>query len=175
MRDRSRTPSTGTRRIVLPARQTIGMSARPVRLDSTKSTSHRPRTRGASHPEWTRPRSDGPSTHKANRAGSNATKPAHRCRSGSAPTARASRQTAVRALPSCHLCLTARKCKLSPYFLKNTRYPMSLRDVGDHLRKRRLDLSLKQEDVASLLGANPSTYRVWEILRSRPAAKFRLK
>jgi DNA-binding XRE family transcriptional regulator len=69
----------------------------------------------------------------------------------------------------------ARKYKLLPYFLKNTHYPTVLRGVGDHLQKRRLDLGLKQEEVASLLGVNASTYRVREILRSRPAPKCRLK
>jgi transcriptional regulator with XRE-family HTH domain len=44
--------------------------------------------------------------------------------------------------------------------------------LGEHLRKRRLDLGLPQADVAELLGANENTVWNWENGRSTPALRF---
>jgi hypothetical protein len=82
-------------------------------------------------------------------------------------------RTAVRALPNCHLRLKAPIPKLTPYFLKRTRYPTTLDGVGHHLRKRRLELGLLQDQVADQLGANPSTYRCWENLVATPGKNVR--
>ena len=41
--------------------------------------------------------------------------------------------------------------------------------MGDHLRKRRLDLGLRQKDVAKQLGVNKDTIRNWEVGRAAPA------
>jgi len=41
--------------------------------------------------------------------------------------------------------------------------------VGDHLRKRRFDLGLRQVDVAKGLGVNKDTIRNWEVGRAAPA------
>lgn len=51
-------------------------------------------------------------------------------------------------------------------------YPKELRTVGDHIRKRRLDLSLKQAEVAALLGTSESTINNWERHRSSPETRF---
>jgi len=46
-----------------------------------------------------------------------------------------------------------------------------VRTVGDHLRKRRLDLGLRQRDVAEQVGVNKDTVRNWEIGRAAPALR----
>ncbi|MFH1277565.1 MAG: helix-turn-helix transcriptional regulator [Candidatus Eisenbacteria bacterium] len=40
--------------------------------------------------------------------------------------------------------------------------------MGDHLRKRRMDLGLLQREVAERLGVAKDTYRFWECNRARP-------
>jgi DNA-binding XRE family transcriptional regulator len=46
-------------------------------------------------------------------------------------------------------------------------YPIELKDLGAHLKKRRLDLGLHQGQVAQRVGAHPQTYRHWEKNRRR--------
>ena len=47
-------------------------------------------------------------------------------------------------------------------------YSAELRTLGDHLRKKRLDLGLLQRDVAQQLGVAEERVCHWEIGRSRP-------
>lgn len=51
-------------------------------------------------------------------------------------------------------------------------YPQVLLTIGDHLRKRRLDLGLPQREVAERLGVTESTVTNWELNRARPALRF---
>ncbi|MEO6191592.1 MAG: helix-turn-helix transcriptional regulator [Thermoanaerobaculia bacterium] len=44
--------------------------------------------------------------------------------------------------------------------------------MGQHLKKRRLDLGLRQKDVAEKLGANPKTYEYWEQEKYEPEFRF---
>ena len=81
----------------------------------------------------------------------------------------------MHAFPNCHLSLKAPIPKLTPYFLKTTRYPETLRHVGDHLRKRRLDLGLLQTNAAKTLGVDRCTYALWELRRTQPTPKVRPK
>jgi len=53
-------------------------------------------------------------------------------------------------LPFCHLTLKAKK----PLPLG---YPQILKTLGDHLRKRRLDLNLLQKEVAEIIGVDETT------------------
>ena len=41
-------------------------------------------------------------------------------------------------------------------------YPKILKTLGDHLRKKRLDLKLLQKDVARIIGVTESTIWNWE-------------
>jgi len=41
-------------------------------------------------------------------------------------------------------------------------YPKTLRTIGDHIRKRRLDLKLFQKDVACILGVDTTSVCNWE-------------
>jgi transcriptional regulator with XRE-family HTH domain len=71
----------------------------------------------------------------------------------------------TRALPFCHLTLRGPK-PLDPS------YPTETTTLGEHLRKRRMDLGLSQRQVAGSLGANPWTYLLWEHDRTVPTARF---
>ncbi|MBI1769663.1 MAG: helix-turn-helix transcriptional regulator [Bacteroidetes bacterium] len=51
-------------------------------------------------------------------------------------------------------------------------YPKTLLTIGDHVRKRRLDLKLFQRDVAKLLGVTTSTITNWEKNRGGPALRL---
>jgi DNA-binding XRE family transcriptional regulator len=69
------------------------------------------------------------------------------------------------ALPSCHVQL------VGPKPLPRA-YPRELRTLGDHLRKRRIDLGLLQRDVASRLKVNEATVCNWET--NRTSAQLRV-
>ena len=51
-------------------------------------------------------------------------------------------------------------------------YPHKLQTLGDHLRKRRLDLGLKQIEVAEILGAHEMSIVNWEKNIKSPTPKF---
>jgi transcriptional regulator with XRE-family HTH domain len=68
-------------------------------------------------------------------------------------------------LPFCGVTLRGRK----PY---PPAYPRELRTVGDRLRKRRLDLGLRQKDVARMLGVDEMTVNNWERKRTKPADRM---
>jgi len=51
-------------------------------------------------------------------------------------------------------------------------YPKKLKTLGDHLRKRRLDLKLYQKDVAKRIGVDEATIYNWENNRSFPPLCF---
>ena len=65
------------------------------------------------------------------------------------------------ALPFCHVSLKAQK----PNDIK---YPQTLNTLGDHLRKKRLDLELLQKEVASQIGVDEITICNWEMQRTAP-------
>ena len=69
------------------------------------------------------------------------------------------------ALPSCHIQLTGRK-PLPPA------YPRQLNTLGDHVRKRRLDLGLLQREAADKLGVDAMTICNWEINRTSPQLRL---
>lgn len=65
------------------------------------------------------------------------------------------------ALPFCHVHLKARKPE-------SRAYPKELKTIGDHIRKRRLDLHLFQRDVAEQIGVTESCIWNWESNTSTP-------
>jgi transcriptional regulator with XRE-family HTH domain len=68
-------------------------------------------------------------------------------------------------LPFCHIHLKgARPLPRS--------YPEVLATIGDHLRKRRLDLGLLQREVAARLGVDETTVTNWELNRTKPGLRF---
>jgi transcriptional regulator with XRE-family HTH domain len=69
------------------------------------------------------------------------------------------------ALPFCKVELKAPK-------LLSCHYPCELTSLGDHLRKKRLDLKLLQKDVAEILGADDLWIVNWEKNRIEPLLEF---
>jgi transcriptional regulator with XRE-family HTH domain len=68
-------------------------------------------------------------------------------------------------LPFCHAHLKGPRPLLRAY-------PQALVTIGDHLRKRRLDLGLLQREVAERLGVDHCTITNWELNRTTPALRF---
>jgi transcriptional regulator with XRE-family HTH domain len=68
----------------------------------------------------------------------------------------------IPALPFCHAVLKAPRPP-SPS------YPKQINTLGDHIRKRRVDLGLLQRQAAELLRVTASTLTNWERQRSNPA------
>jgi transcriptional regulator with XRE-family HTH domain len=66
----------------------------------------------------------------------------------------------------CYVTLSATKPK-------DRSYPAELNTIGDHLRKRRLDLGLLQREVAERIGVTKCTIQYWETNRVVPALRFR--
>jgi transcriptional regulator with XRE-family HTH domain len=54
----------------------------------------------------------------------------------------------------------------------NSAYPKKLVTLGDHIRKRRLDLGLFQKDMAVTIGVDTTTIYNWENNRTAPPARF---
>ena len=69
--------------------------------------------------------------------------------------------------PFCHVTLRAQK-PAAP------EYPRQLETLGDHIRKKRLDLGLLQKDVGKIIGVAQGTVMVWEGNR-RPIARRLLR
>ncbi len=55
---------------------------------------------------------------------------------------------------------------------ENPAYPIEIKTLGDHLRKKRLDLSLEQKEVAQTLKVTTSTVLNWEKNRDQPRTKY---
>jgi len=69
------------------------------------------------------------------------------------------------ALPFCHFAITAEKPK-------DSRYPKEIRTIGDRLRAKRLDIGLRQKDVALRLGVTEDSVCYWENGRVRPSERM---
>ena len=68
-------------------------------------------------------------------------------------------------MPFCHVTLRGQKPPPPSY-------PKYLVTLGDHLRNRRLDLGLRQFDVARKPGANKDTVHNWESGHTSPALRY---
>ena len=68
------------------------------------------------------------------------------------------------ALPFCTATLTRE--------WKAAGYPITFNHLGDHLRKRRLDLGLQMKQAAKLLGAHAQSFANWEEGRTAPAILY---
>lgn len=64
--------------------------------------------------------------------------------------------------------------KLAPLFsteLNARGYPSNPQTIGQHVKKRRLDLGLKQIDAARIIGVSPWVLELWERERRSPRGK----
>lgn len=71
----------------------------------------------------------------------------------------------IPALPYCKVALRAQKPLSGAY-------PSQLKALGDHIRKRRLDLKITQEELAEKLGTTACSVHNWEKNRSDPSLAF---
>ncbi len=51
-------------------------------------------------------------------------------------------------------------------------YPESPKKIGEHIRKRRMDLKLFQRDVARIIGVTECTINNWENAEIKPETKY---
>lgn len=68
------------------------------------------------------------------------------------------------AFPFCRVTLRRQRPRPSAY-------PTTVSTIGDHVRRRRLDLGLLQREVAERLGVDHCTVTNWELNRSSPALR----
>lgn len=73
--------------------------------------------------------------------------------------------TDIPALPFCHSTLTASRPRISAY-------SRELKTLGDHIRKKRLDLGLLEKEVAQRLGVGKDSVYYWETNRYSPSLRF---
>ncbi len=66
------------------------------------------------------------------------------------------------ALPFCKVTLQRKRCPRGPHFRQVTGYPASPKTIGEMIRKRRLDLGLRQIDLAKILGCDEMSVVNWE-------------
>ena len=64
----------------------------------------------------------------------------------------------------CHFRLRAKTAYLS-------KYPRKLKTIGDHLRKQRFDLGLKQKEDSRIIGVTRAMISTWEMQPVEPAVK----
>jgi DNA-binding XRE family transcriptional regulator len=69
------------------------------------------------------------------------------------------------ALPFCHFELRAVRPRPS-------QYPKQINSLGDHIRTRRLDLNLLQEQVADQIGVHEQTISGWERNATVPEVRY---
>jgi transcriptional regulator with XRE-family HTH domain len=55
---------------------------------------------------------------------------------------------------------------------KNPKYPNKLKTLGDHIRAKRLDLRLEQQDVAKMIGVDAGSINNWELNHCAPAVRY---
>lgn len=55
---------------------------------------------------------------------------------------------------------------------KNPKYPKELNTLGDHIRAKRLDIGLEQQDVAQMIGVDTDSIANWELNKFPPAVRY---
>ena len=78
-------------------------------------------------------------------------------------------------LPFCKATIHGIRCAQGPYFTQIKRYPANPKTIGEMLRKRRLDLCLRQIDVARIIGCNEMRIVNWETGRRKPHVRIMSK
>jgi transcriptional regulator with XRE-family HTH domain len=76
------------------------------------------------------------------------------------------------ALIDLHPCVALLPCHPQRTKTASKSLPPALCTIGDHLRRRRLDLGLLQREVAERFGANQCSVTNWELGRTKPALRF---
>jgi hypothetical protein len=81
----------------------------------------------------------------------------------------------LRRLPICHRTIRVQRSSISLYFRQVRRYPATPRTIGEHLRKKRIDMQLSMTQLANLLGLGitDSAIEKWEKNQNRPTEEHR--
>jgi len=58
---------------------------------------------------------------------------------------------------------------------KDSAYPTIIETLGDRIRAKRLDLRLRQKDIAMYLGVDETSIWNWENNRAKPLLKFTIR
>ena len=74
------------------------------------------------------------------------------------------------ALPFCKVTLRRLRCPWGPYSTEKKGYPATPKTMGEEIRKRRLDLNLRQIDAARIIGCDEMTVVNWR--RDMPPLAF---
>ena len=74
--------------------------------------------------------------------------------------------------PHLHSCVAVLSVRLEAEKPRSEGYTSNPSSIGEHIRKRRLDLGLHQSDVASLIGCSPWSVLNWEKNRTTPHVRF---
>jgi len=77
-------------------------------------------------------------------------------------------RTVCRTLPFCHLRIRGVRRPLSPYQRLVKRCPEHPSTIGEHLRKRRIELGLEQKQVADILEVHRGSIQNWERNKGEP-------
>jgi DNA-binding transcriptional regulator YiaG len=74
-----------------------------------------------------------------------------------------------------HRTIRYRKSAVSPHFRQLRRYPRHPKTLGEHLRKKRIDMGLSMTKLAQLLGVGvtDSAIEKWEKNQNRPTEQYR--
>ena len=62
----------------------------------------------------------------------------------------------------CFQTIQVMRCPIGPHFTEKKGYPACPKNIGEMLRKRRLDLGLRQIDAAKMIGCDEMTIVNWE-------------
>jgi transcriptional regulator with XRE-family HTH domain len=65
-------------------------------------------------------------------------------------------------LPFCWVTTHRVRCPHGPYFKAVTGYPEAPKTIGEEIRKRRLDLGIRQIDAAKIIGCDKMSIVNWE-------------
>jgi transcriptional regulator with XRE-family HTH domain len=71
-------------------------------------------------------------------------------------------------LPFCRVTAHRVRCPHGPYFKAVTGYPENPKTIGEKIRKRRLDLGLRQIEAARMIGCDKMSIVNWERGHSVP-------
>ena len=65
-------------------------------------------------------------------------------------------------LPNCHLHIKSLRCPCPDYWITTQAIPAVPKTIGEHIKKRRLELHLLQKDLAQQIGVHVESLKNWE-------------
>jgi len=86
-------------------------------------------------------------------------------------------QALLHLLACCHRTIRIRRSSISKHFRQLRRYPINPKTLGEHLRKKRIDMHLSMTQLAQILGlgVSDSAIEKWEKNQNRPTDEHRFR